>query len=80
MRNNGIIKEKNIKSLSKENNSLKNNLESVSHKLDEMIYKSTSNPRKILNKVNNKKENDYKIQMLIKEKEVNNKQHLVEIL
>ena len=48
--NNGKNKDKDLKSLSKENNRLKNNLESISLKLDEMIYKSTSNPMRILKK------------------------------
>ena len=58
--NEGKGKDTDLKSLSKENNTLKNNLESISLKLDELIYKSTSNPRKMIQKAkldeNKKKE------------------------
>ena len=37
-----------LKSISKENNILTNNLESLSSELDKMIYKVTSNPGKLL--------------------------------
>jgi len=73
-----------LKTLSKENNSLKNNLESISVKLDEMIYKSTNNPRKIIkNKIlneNKSKEPSYEQQIMIKNKEIKNKQQLIDIL
>ena len=50
--NNGKNKGNDLKSLSKENNHLKNNLEAISLKLDEMIYKSTSTPMRILKRIN----------------------------
>ena len=52
-----------LKSISKENKILTNNLESLSSELDKMIYKVTSNPGKILKQKkseNNGKENGYK--------------------
>ena len=82
--NEGKGKDTDLKSLSKENNTLKNNLESISLKLDELIYKSTSNPRKMIQKAkldeNKKKESNYEFQILIRDKEIKNKQHLIEIL
>lgn len=73
-----------LKHLSKENNTLKNNLESISVKLDEMIYKSTNNPKKIIkNKMLNEsknKEPNYEQQIMIKNKEIKNKQQLIDIL
>ena len=82
--NMGKTKDVDLKSLSKENNTLKNNLEAISVKLDEMIYKSTNNPRKIIkNRILNEnkiKEPNYEQQIMIKNKEVKNKQQLIDIL
>ena len=81
--NDGKSKDVELKTLSKENNSLKNNLENLSSKLDEMIYKSTSNPRKLImqSKLDeNKKKENYEQQIKIKEKEIRNRQQLIDIL
>ena len=81
--NEGKSKDVELKTLSKENNSLKNNLENLSSKLDEMIYKSTSNPRRLImqSKLDeNKKKENYEQQIKIKEKEIRNRQQLIDIL
>ena len=81
--NDGKSKDANLKSLSKENNSLKSNLESLSLKLDELIYKSTSNPRKLImqSKVDeNKKKENIEQQIEIKKKELKNREQLLDIL
>ena len=82
--NDGKNKDVKLKDLSKENNSLKKNLEDISLKLDKMIYKSASNPRKILKKVKmdetKKKESNYEQIIIMKDKEIQNKKQLIEIL
>ena len=84
LKNDGKSKDINLNFLSKENNALQNNLETISLKLDEMIYKSASNPRKLIKKNilddNKKKESKYEQQILIKDKEIKNKQQLIDIL
>ena len=67
-----------LKSISKENKILTNNLESLSSELDKMIYKVTSNPGKILKQ--RKQENTGKDNSNIKNKEIQNKQKLIDIL
>ena len=67
-----------LKSISKENKILTNNLESLSSELDKMIYKVTSNPGKILKQ--KKSENNGKENSDIKNKEIQNKQKLIDIL
>ena len=73
-----------LKSISKENNILTNNLESLSFELDKMIYKATNNPGKILKqkKLDEQKikENNYQQVLNIKNKEIQNKQKLIDIL
>ena len=78
LKNDGKSKDINLNFLSKENNALQNNLETISLKLDEMIYKSASNPRKLIKKNilddNKKKESNYEQQILIKDKEIKREQ------
>ena len=73
-----------LKSISKENNILTNNLESLSSELDKMIYKVTSNPGKLLKQrkldEQKKSENNGKQQLSLKNKEIQNKQKLIDIL
>ena len=73
-----------LKAISKENKSLTSNLESLSSKLDEMILKATSNPRNLMRQKKldeqKKAENDKKFQLEIKNKEIQNKQKLIDIL
>ena len=79
----GKTKDNNLKYLSKQNNSMKNYLQSLSVKLDQMIYKSTRSPRKMLKisvENGNKKKNNYDRQILVKKEEIKNKQKYINIL
>ena len=73
-----------LKSISRQNTLLTKKLEKLSSELDKMILNATSNTRKILKqkKFGEQKlsENDYDAQLEQKNKEINNKQKLIDIL
>ena len=76
------IKDKNLKLLSKVNKNLRNSLNNLTQKLDELLYKFTKDQKKLNlkgNNVNNKEKN-FEEQLLLKEKELKNQQNMINIL
>ena len=76
------IKDKNLKLLSKVNKNLRNSLNNLTHKLDELLYKFTKDQKKLNLKNNNgnNKEKNFEEQLLLKEKELKNQQNMINIL
>ena len=74
------IKNKNLKKLSKVNHNLKESLNNLTKKLDELIYKATKDPTKLKNNNLLEKEKNFEEQLLLKEKELKNQQNMINIL
>ena len=76
------IKDKNLKLLAKVNKNLRNSLNNLTQKLDELLYKFTKDQKKLNLKGNNmnNKEKNFEEQLLLKEKELKNQQNMINIL
>ena len=76
------IKNKNLKLLSNINKNLKISLNSLTQKLNELLYKFTKDQKKLKLKNNNisEKEKNFEEQLLLKEKELKNQQTMINIL
>ena len=76
------IKNKNLKYLSNINKNLKISLNSLTKKLDELLYKFTKDQKKLKPKNNNisEKDKNFEEQLLLKEKELKHQQNMINIL
>ena len=73
-------KEKDIKKLVNTNQSLKNSLEILTQRLDNLLFNKNNEKLKKVNKEDENNKEDLKYQLEIKEKELKNQQQLINIL